>query len=383
MNRPYIICHMVTSIDGKVTGDFLSSSECEKACEKYYEINRNLKSNGFICGRVTMENSFTNGYYPDLKNYKPVKHEMNLKMDFILDEMTGFYAIAFDPKGKLGWKSNKIIDPDNDPGYDGAQIIEVITEEVDERYLGYLESMDIPYIFAGENEIDVELALLKLKEILGCEILLLEGGSIINGYFQRANVIDELSLVVAPIVAEKDDKSLFANSRLSNFELVNTETENGVLSLSYLKKGERTFNNNVVIKWLDALTLDEAIESSNANSKGLYYISRVFGNKETTLYLGIATKNNTIAHRLKGHKSSWLNDYRGTIKVRIGKVIYPHTNIDEIIDHAESCILYEQGDLFFENTSKTKSYKYNNLYKFKNIGDIFELKPTINMAEQE
>ena len=24
MNRPYIICHMVTSIDGKVTGDFLS-----------------------------------------------------------------------------------------------------------------------------------------------------------------------------------------------------------------------------------------------------------------------------------------------------------------------------------------------------------------------
>ncbi len=84
-------------------------------------------------------------------------------MDCMFDDMTGFYAVAFDPKGKLGWKSNKIIDPDGDLGYDGAQIIEVLTEQVDERYLGYLESMEIPYIFAGETEIDVNFALFKLK----------------------------------------------------------------------------------------------------------------------------------------------------------------------------------------------------------------------------
>ncbi|MEE0969578.1 MAG: 5-amino-6-(5-phosphoribosylamino)uracil reductase, partial [Clostridia bacterium] len=71
MNRPYIICHMVTSLDGKVTGDFLGNPECAAACETYYEINRNLKSNGFICGRVTMESSFTGGYYPDLSEYEP------------------------------------------------------------------------------------------------------------------------------------------------------------------------------------------------------------------------------------------------------------------------------------------------------------------------
>lgn len=31
MNRPYIICRMTTSIDGKVTGDFLSDPECRGA----------------------------------------------------------------------------------------------------------------------------------------------------------------------------------------------------------------------------------------------------------------------------------------------------------------------------------------------------------------
>jgi len=235
MNRPYIICHMTMSFDGKVTGNFLSEKSSAAACEIYYEINRNLKSNGFICGRVTMEGSFTGGYYPDLSEYEPVIYDHGFKMDYILDDMTGFYAVAFDPKGKLGWKSNRIIDPDGDPGYEGAQIIEVLTEQVDERYLGYLESMEIPYIFAGETEIVVELALFKLRNIIGCETLLLEGGSIVNGYFQRADVIDELSLVVAPVTGENDDKPLFMDSVISEYELIKVENINGNVVLNYKK----------------------------------------------------------------------------------------------------------------------------------------------------
>lgn len=232
MSRPYIICHMVTSIDGKVTGNFLFTPECANACEIYYDINRKLKCDGFICGRVTMEGSFTNGYYPDLSKFEPICD----KVDFIPDNMTGFYAIAFDSKGKLGWKSNKIIDPDGDPGYDDAQIIEVLTKQVDEKYLAYLTEMKIPYIFAGETEIDVALALSKLKDIVGCKTLLLEGGSIINGAFQRADCIDELSLVVAPVVADKDDKPLFMNSTISNFKLTKSESINENLVLNYKKR---------------------------------------------------------------------------------------------------------------------------------------------------
>lgn len=232
MTRPYIICHMVTSIDGKVTGEFLFQNECAEATDIYYRINRERKADGFICGRVTMEGSFTGGFYPELSQYKP----MDKKADFIVDDLCGFYAIAFDTHGKLGWKSNKIIDPDGDPGYDGAQIIEVLSKDVDERYLGYLEAMEIPYIFAGETSIDVELALLKLKKIIGCEILLLEGGSIINGAFERAGAVDELSLVVAPVIAGKDSKPLFMDSGIANFKLVRAENENGNLVLNYKRR---------------------------------------------------------------------------------------------------------------------------------------------------
>ena len=238
MMRPYIICHMMTSIDGKVTGDFLFQNECAAATDIYYKINRETKSNGFICGRVTMEESFTGGWYPDLSLYEPPYNDINAKNDFVIDELSGFYSIAFDTHGKLGWKSSRIADPDGDPGYDGAQIIEVLSEDVDERYLGYLQEMKIPYIFAGENSIDVEVALLKLKTIFGCETLLLEGGSIINGAFERIDAIDELSLVVAPVVAGKDGKPLFMDSNISSYELAKSKTENGNLVLNY-KRAKR------------------------------------------------------------------------------------------------------------------------------------------------
>ena len=48
-----------------------------------------------------------------------------------------------------------------------------------------------------------------------------------------------------------------------------------------------------------------------------------------------------------------------------------------MIDHAESAILYEQSNVFYENTCKTKSYTYTELYRIENIGNIFELKEKI------
>ena len=115
MNRPYIICHMVTSIDGKVTGKFLESEAGLKAAEQYYKIHRGFGADGFICGRLTMESSFTGGWYPDLTAFQGQKVE---REDYIATYDAKFYAIAFDTHGKLGWKDAVI--HDEDPGYDKA-----------------------------------------------------------------------------------------------------------------------------------------------------------------------------------------------------------------------------------------------------------------------
>lgn len=200
MDRPYIICHMVTSLDGKVTGDFLGKSEYGNFIEDYYRIHREYGADGFLCGRVTMEGSFPQPRVsPEEYDGPPIERK-----DYIA-EKAAFYAVAIDPKGKLWWSGRAI--SDTDEGYDGAHIIEVLTESVPDTFLAHLRSKGVSYLFAGKTELNLPLAVQKLKWLFGIETLLLEGGGIVNGSFLQEDLIDEISLVVIP-EAEPSEKAV-------------------------------------------------------------------------------------------------------------------------------------------------------------------------------
>ena len=232
MNRPYIICHMLISIDGKVTGDFLSKAPCSTACDSYYEINRTLKPDAYACGRITMESSFTGGFRPDLTAYKGKKIS---RTDYIADKEAKFFAVSFDRKGVVGWTDSKIHDEDD--GYDNAHIIEVLSESVSDEYLVYLKAVGVSYVFAGKDDIDIKVAVEKLYEYFGIKLLLLEGGSVINGAFLRAGVIDELSLVSVPVLGDKDSLPLFYDGEYNEFELLSSlPAISGSTYLRYKKK---------------------------------------------------------------------------------------------------------------------------------------------------
>ena len=233
MNRPYVICHMLTSIDGKVTGDFLTREQTLPGTELYYEIHRNLESDAYACGSVTMEQSFTGGFRPELVSFLGAKLPRD---DFIAQTDAPCYAVAFDRRGRLGWQQSRI--RDDDPGYDNAHVVEVLCERADDTYLAYLQSIGVSYIFAGKKEMDLPLALAKLQRYFGIRRLLLEGGSILNGAFLQAGVIDEISLVVTPSVAATGDKSLFDQGRITDFTLEEVRAfDGGLLHLNYKMGG--------------------------------------------------------------------------------------------------------------------------------------------------
>ncbi len=268
--RPYVICHMTISIDGKVTGSFLNREECVSATEEYYRLNREIPAEAFACGRVTMEESFTGGWYPDLNEFVNVK--MN-REDYIANQDAARYAIAFDRKGRLGWKTSRI--EDEDPGYGGAHIVEVLCEEVDDAYLAYLQSIGVSYIFAGASEMNLESALEKLWSNFFINDLLLEGGSEINGAFERAGLIDELNLVQTSVIADVDSKPLFEQSSLGDYLLKEAKIiSDSVLYLRYLKKNNRTY------RVMKMSALMEAIEL--ASDSGAYFYDF---DKQESIYL--------------------------------------------------------------------------------------------------
>lgn len=200
MDRPRIICHMVTSLDGKVTGDFLGKNEYSGLIEDYYRIHREYGADGFLCGRVTMEGSFPQSPIPlAVYDGPPIAREDSVA------EKAAFYAVAVDPRGKLWWDGGVISDPDE--GYNGAHIIEVLTQDVPDTFLAHLRSKGVSYLFGGEAALDLALVTRKLKGLFGMETLLLEGGGIVNGSFLQEDLIDEISLVVVPEV-EYSEKAI-------------------------------------------------------------------------------------------------------------------------------------------------------------------------------
>ena len=125
---------------------------------------------------------------------------------------------------------------DDDLGYDDCHIIEVLSEKTPKEMLAYYRSIGVSYIFAGKDDIDINLALNKLYIIFGIKKLLLEGGSIINGAFLRAGAVDNISQVIAPIVTDKDDKPLFFDSDLTEFRMLECKNmKDGSVWILYTK----------------------------------------------------------------------------------------------------------------------------------------------------
>ena len=228
--RPYIICHMLTSIDGKVTGKFLDDKKIEHLIDEYFKIHSEFNANGFACGKNTFMEGFVKDNNVDLSKFKDEK--VNKNEDFVYEKISEckFFAVCFDRKGSINWKSNTL--KDDLPQYDNSHIIQVMTENVKDEYLAYLKSIGVSYIICGKDDIDINNCLEKLRLKFGIKLLLLEGGSLINGSFNKAGVIDEISLVQVPISAEKDDKPLFYEGNIENYTLENVKPlKNGVYML--------------------------------------------------------------------------------------------------------------------------------------------------------
>jgi riboflavin biosynthesis pyrimidine reductase len=174
---------MTPSIDGRIVATNWASRRTASA--EYERTADTFHADAWIVGRTSMEPYAGKARVPRRK----VKHRIP-RSDFIADSDAPSYAIAVDPSGKLAWQSNAL---------DHAHVITVLSEGVSDDYLAFLQSRGISYLFGGKATIDLSRVLMKLRTGFGIQKLLLEGGGRINGSFLSAGLIDELSVLIAPV----------------------------------------------------------------------------------------------------------------------------------------------------------------------------------------
>ena len=178
MKKPYIICHMMTSIDGRIdcemTGQLAGVSD-------YYETLDELNTPSGVNGRVTAE----------LELALPGKFENAVeavgKECFSKKEAAEGYEVICDSRGTLLWPNAEHMDKPH---------LILMSERASKEYLEYLDRQGISYIVAGKDRIDLTKAADILYREFDVKRLSVVGGPTINTAFLEDGLLDEISILI-------------------------------------------------------------------------------------------------------------------------------------------------------------------------------------------
>lgn len=235
--RPYVICHICTSIDARISGQFMAAPASIAAVGAYRRLQKRLFTDAIAYGSTTAR-AFAGGRAPALEASagEDVPGDEVLR-DFVAVETARRYCIVLDPAGEVGWAQG----PLHKIAGEDVHVIEVLCRSTPAAYRSYLRDRSVSYIIAGHESIDLPRALAKLKELFGIERVLLCGGGATDMAFLADGLIDELSLVIAPVVSGEDtvtsfDESPFARGGAFPFALSEAvKLEGGGVHLRYVR----------------------------------------------------------------------------------------------------------------------------------------------------
>lgn len=225
--KPYVICHMNASVDGRILGSRWRPAE-NRMPGLFERLHEQLGGGSWLIGRVTGSEYARAEAYPSHTDQTFPRQAWFARRD------AAAYGIALDARGKIAWGRSEI---------GGDPIVAILNEQVSDAHLAGLRRDGVSYIFAGARELDLRLALEILNRELDIERLLLEGGGGSNGAFLRAGLIDEISVAIcpavdgakgAPSIFDSNDADTGVAAPIRSMTLTNCEVlEGGAVWLRY------------------------------------------------------------------------------------------------------------------------------------------------------
>ena len=214
MNKPYIVCHMMASVDGRID---CAMTEQLPGVQEYYATLDALEAPTRVSGRVTAELEMARPGAFQSEHHTPLGRTAFSKAA----EAEG-YEVVVDTHGTLLWDSVP----------EGERPLLILTsEQVSREYLAYLDRSRISWIACGAERIDLPRACDILAQDFGVKRMAVVGGGHVNAGFLAAGLLDEVSV---------DAARYFFNSRSStspvDFDLdlaVREDSENPVYYVQY------------------------------------------------------------------------------------------------------------------------------------------------------
>lgn len=191
--KPQVLCHMMSSLDGKLAPSRWSRSPDGSRGDwsaVYAEVHDALDGDAWMVGRVTMAEMAKAG------PHAPANGGVAVRPIHVARTEANIYAVALDPSGKVHFDGADL---------EGDHLVVLLGRDVADRHLNELAADGISYIVADTAEIDLSAMLDLLGSAFGIRRLLIEGGAGIVGAFLGAGLVDELSMLVVPALDGRPD----------------------------------------------------------------------------------------------------------------------------------------------------------------------------------
>ncbi|MFH1351983.1 MAG: RibD family protein [bacterium] len=209
MKRPKVIIHSSISLDGSLLG-------FEVDMQQHYHIAGSYKADIHLIGSNTIK--------AGIEMFCP-KIPKEIKSDFVKperDKNLPFWVIP-DTKGKL-----KGLHHINRRFEFCKDIIVLVSKSTPKDYLSYLKERNYDYHIAGEKQVDYTQALELLVKQYNAKTILTDTGKILNCILLNKGLVDEISLLIHPVIVGKNQYTLFSEvNKNIKMELINTKTMGG------------------------------------------------------------------------------------------------------------------------------------------------------------
>lgn len=226
MSRPKIICHMASSLDGRLLTRRWPIRE--DALMALYEATADrLDADGWIVGRRTMEEDIPVG--PPALASAP-----SSRPDRYCGGAGQRVIICFDRSGRLQPETGDL---------EGDHLVLVVSNRVSDARVQDLAARGVSVVFSGPEGDRIGDAIERIAEAFNLRRLLLEGGGEINAAFLAAHLIDETSTLVFPVIdGQRDVPAIYHGATpepARRLELISAESlEEGIVWLRHRMRFE-------------------------------------------------------------------------------------------------------------------------------------------------
>jgi riboflavin biosynthesis pyrimidine reductase len=212
-SRPHVIVSSTASLDGRITlsrSERLLTPEAGRRWKSYWppdvpDLIAQRAANIEERHQPTVYLEGSGSFVSDTAVVGIEGGGPDLRCDW-LPKVAPKWFVVVDGRGRVPWSFTGTAD---------MSLLVLVSAGTPLPYLAWLRTIEVPYLLAGDDRVDLALALNKIGQHLGTTCVVSEGGGGINGALLRGGLVDELQMIWFPaVIGGTDTPSTFDGDSL-------------------------------------------------------------------------------------------------------------------------------------------------------------------------